>query len=115
MQRRARHQRSKRQRVAPFGSGGDAEGGMEGESVDVPGRRPGARGAVGSRERVALDFSRPSTRTIQARHFLQRWSIGHSGRVALKTRSMPSSLTEIVQAGFAARLRDLRVSGPLTI
>jgi hypothetical protein len=30
-----------------------------------------------------------------------------------KMTSMPSSRTEIVQAGFAARLRDFRVPGPL--
>jgi hypothetical protein len=45
-----------------------------------------------------------------------RSSIGGSVTLAAspsRTRSMPSSPTEKVQAGFAARLRALRVPGPL--
>src|SRR6266498_222571 len=95
---------------------GDAEGNMEGEAIELPGRRSGARSAERSRERLAFHLGRPSTLTVQARRLLQRRLIGLSVTLVAspsRTRSIPSSLHDLVQAGLVARLRALRVSGPL--
>src|SRR5262245_55748803 len=65
-------------------AGGDAKGGVEGEAVDMPGRRPGARGAERCCEGITLHLGRPATFAIEARHRLQSRLIRDSGRLALK-------------------------------
>src|SRR5438093_13285308 len=65
---------------------GDAEAGVEGEAVELPGRRPGTRGAERRREGLALHLRRPATLTIPARRLLQCRLIDHSGRLALKNK-----------------------------
>ncbi len=70
-------------------------------------------GAERSRERVARHLRGPPPARYRA---ASRSSVAASvTRVALpsSTRSMPSSLAEIVLAGYAARLRAFRVPGPL--
>src|SRR6266511_4382806 len=64
--------------------GGDPERGVEGEEVQLPRRRSGARGAERRGERVALHLGRPPTLAVQAGHPLQRRWIGDPGRLALQ-------------------------------
>ena len=64
--------------------GGDTEDRVEGEAVEVPGRRSRARRAVRRRERLALHLRRPPALAVQAGHRLQRRPIGHPGRFALQ-------------------------------
>jgi hypothetical protein len=75
----------------------------------VPRRRASARRAVGRGERC---LSRPADAAVSAGHLLQdRWR-GDSRRLAVGGQVHAGKL-EIVQAGFDARLRGLRVPGPL--
>ena len=55
---------------------------MKREAVEVPGRWPGARRAVGGCERVALDLRRPPLRAVERGQPLQRRPIGDPGRLA---------------------------------
>ena len=110
----APHAPPKRQRVAPYGSavatpkaswkvkryrcqgGGPALGALKGAVKASPST---SAGHPASRYRPAARSSVRRSATLAAS--------------PSRTRSMPSSLTDIVQAGFAARLRVLRVPGPL--
>lgn len=53
--------------------GRDAERGVEHAAVEVPGRRPGARRAVGHREPVALDLRRRRSPAAGARPCTRGW------------------------------------------
>src|ERR671933_1492871 len=61
---------------------GDAEGGVEREAVEVPGRWPGTRRAVGSHKRVALDLRRPPLLAVEPGQPFQRRPVGDPGRLA---------------------------------
>src|SRR5205823_979852 len=50
--------------------GRDAEGGMEREAVELPGRRPGARRAERGGERVLADLGRPPAVPVAPGHAL---------------------------------------------
>ena len=93
----------------------DAEDGVEGEAVEVPRRRPGARRAVRRGEGVAFTCTgQPPSRKCAA----STWRVGASVTCTAspsKTRSSPVTWQASVQAGFAARLRPLRVPGPIAI
>src|SRR5215207_975790 len=69
--------------------GGDTEDRVESEPVEVPGRWSRARRAVRRRERLALHFRWPATLAVEAGQRLQRWPIGHPGRLALQNEVDP--------------------------
>src|SRR6266511_3375091 len=71
-------------RGTPWLRGGDAEGSMEGEAVEIPGRRPSARCAERGGQRLTLDLRRPASVASHGRHTLERCAIGDDGRVALE-------------------------------
>jgi hypothetical protein len=85
----------------------------EGVPEEMPRRRPSTRRAVGRGECVAGYLGRPAYVAVDTG---DRSKIaGSVTRTAAPSRvsSIPGSLTEIVQAGFDARFRILRVPGPL--
>jgi hypothetical protein len=92
--------------------GRDPECGLQRQAVELPRWRPGARGAERGRERVpSTSAGHPPSRYRPA----SRSSVFVSVTLVASpssTRSIPSSLTEIVHAGLAARLRALRVLAP---
>src|SRR4051812_34775531 len=69
--------------------GGDPEGGVEGEAVELPGWRPGARGAERRGEGISLHLRGPATFAIQTCRRLQCRLIRDSGRLALKNEVDP--------------------------
>ena len=93
--------------------GGDADGGVECEAVQMPGRRSGARRAEWGGERVVLDLRRPAAGPVAAGDLLEGRAVGDACSCAVENEVDASSRVEIVHAGFAARLRDLRVPGLL--
>ena len=93
----------------------DAEDGVEGEAVEVPRRRPGARRAVRRRERVALDLHRPAAIAVMRRERLEGRSIRDPLRLPFEDEVEPGDLAASVQAGFATRLRPFCVPGPIAM
>src|SRR5215468_3854998 len=58
----------------------DADGGVERDAVEAPGRRSGARGIVGSRDGAILHACGPPRGRIALREALERGVVGHLGR-----------------------------------
>src|SRR5829696_7248703 len=59
---------------------------MEREAIELPGWRPGARGAERCRKRIALHLGRPPARAIQSGYLLQRRLIRDPGSIALENK-----------------------------
>src|SRR5690349_8187733 len=71
-------------RSAGHGAGGpDAERRPGCDDVEVPGRRPSARRAVGGREGAVAHLRWPSLGRVALRETLERGVVGHLGRRAL--------------------------------
>src|SRR6266487_1672311 len=77
---------------------GDAESGVEGEAVKLPGRRPGARGAERCREGFALHLGRRSeehTSELQSPvHLVCRLLLEKKKKMALATQELLKHMHE---------------------
>lgn len=91
----------------------DPDRGAQHESVQMPRRRPGALGAVGGDDGVAVALAGPAGVAEQRGDRVELTGVGGAVRVALQDQVDPGSRTDRVQAGLPARLRDFSAAGPL--